>query len=80
MRFAADWSVFRGTCETPGAEGKPTFGLCATLSDGTRRRFSDVALSEETARAIATRLKEAEIEECHLADVVEDEILRQYLG
>lgn len=66
------WSVIKGICVTPGAEGIPTYGVQVTLPSGDRWQWEDVDVDPAVVAALVCRLQESQPDECHFRDVVLD--------
>ena len=71
-----EWMLLPGVCETAGAEGVATYGVCVSHTDG-RWVWSDVDPDPAVVQRLVARLNEAQPEPCHFVDMVLDFIEEQ---
>lgn len=68
-----EWTVIRGVCITPGADGVATYGVQGTCAHGVWQ-WPDVDLDYGVAAALAQRLNALQPAPCHFTDMVLDYI------
>ena len=68
-----EWSVIRGVCTTPGAEGTATYGVRAVCADRVWQ-WPDVDVDPAVTAALAHRLGALQPDPCHFTELVLDYI------